>query len=144
MLDISLKKVCSLVFDGYAHESWCKWKLTSWAFRKCILCLGSEQENIPKKMSKVQKCGKNAVFGVEFWFFSEKSSKNCQKIWNISNSTPLLQKTLCALIELYVRNILILNWRGNPNFYKSDFYFWHTSTFSKKQGLFENVEVCQK
>ena len=67
-------------------------------------------------MSEVQKCGENSHFWREFAIFSQKSPKNCPKILNILNSTPLLLKILCALLELYLRNILILNWGGNSDY----------------------------
>ena len=116
LADIFLKKFWCLVFYGYSHESLCKWKLTSLAFRKCILCLGFELENFPKKVSEVWKCGENSHFWREFAIFRQKLSKNCPRILNISNSTPLLLKILCALIEVYLRNILILNWGGNSDY----------------------------
>ena len=45
---------------------------------------------------------KSAVFTWEFGIFHEKMPKNLQEIQNISNSTILFQKTLCAMIELKV------------------------------------------
>ena len=76
--------------------------------------------------------------------FSQKAPKNCPKILNISNFTPLMQNILCALIELYLRNILIVNLSGNSENYKCDFFSWHTSQNWQKGRFLENYELCQR
>ena len=68
------------------------------------------------------------VLNLGFW---DRNRQKKSKIWNISNCTPLLQKTLCAFIELYVRNILKLNWGGNIYFYRSVFFLTYLDIFKK-------------
>ena len=69
---------------------------------------------------------------------------NFLTIWNILNSTPLMQKILCALVWLYLMNILILNLGGNSENYKCVFFSWHTSQNWQKRQIFGKLWAMSK